>query len=78
MSSFDDGWYLMRQQSSSPCYFTLVFQIDGRRPSDAFRTLPLKKDYPDYFMVILEPIDMMVIDGKIKADKVGKKIVELL
>ena len=38
--------------------------------ADAFLTLPLKKDYPDYFQVISEPIDMTVIETKIKADKV--------
>jgi len=42
--------------------------------ADAFLTLPLKKDYPDYFQVISEPIDMTVIETKIKADKVCIKL----
>jgi len=37
-----------------------------------FRTLPLKKDYPDYYKVISEAIDMTMIENKIKLDKVRK------
>jgi len=45
-------------------------QFDGRRLIDIFVTLPSKKDYPDYYKVISEPIDMTTIENKIKTDKV--------
>ena len=32
--------------------------------------LPSKKDYPDYHKVITDPIDMSMIENKIKGDKV--------
>lgn len=34
-----------------------------------FLALPAKKDYPDYYKVITEPIDMTMIENKIKLDK---------
>ena len=37
-----------------------------------FVTLPSKSIYPDYYKVISEPIDMTIIENKIKADKVSK------
>jgi len=46
-------------------------QFDGRRLIDIFVTLPSKKDYPDYYKVISEPIDMTTIEGKVKSDKVS-------
>ena len=46
-------------------------KVDGRHLVDMFVTLPLKKDYPDYYKVISEPIDMMIIENKIKSDKVN-------
>ncbi|XP_036370884.1 protein polybromo-1 isoform X2 [Octopus sinensis] len=36
---------------------------------EIFMTLPLKRDYPDYYRVIMEPIDMSTIEIKIKTDK---------
>lgn len=39
--------------------------------------LPSKKDYPDYYQVISEPIDMTMIEAKIKADKVRKLLMTL-
>ena len=44
--------------------------MDGRNLIDIFMVLPSKKDYPDYYHVISEPIDMSMIEAKIKADKV--------
>lgn len=32
--------------------------------------LPSRKDYPDYYQVIMEPIDMTMIEAKLRADKV--------
>jgi len=49
--------------------YILDYQVDGRRPIDIFRSLPSKKDYPGYYKVISEPIDMTIIDNKIKSDK---------
>ncbi|ELU08320.1 hypothetical protein CAPTEDRAFT_221993 [Capitella teleta] len=43
------------------------YTVDLRPLRDIFMTLPSKKDYPDYYKVISEPIDMMAIDAKIKA-----------
>lgn len=41
---------------------------DGRYPIDLFMEKPSRKDYPDYYVVIKEPIDMKTIDAKIKSD----------
>ncbi|KAH3817117.1 hypothetical protein DPMN_118646 [Dreissena polymorpha] len=36
--------------------------------------LPMKKDYPDYYKVITDPIDLSTIETKIKGNKAsGKK-----
>lgn len=42
---------------------------EGRYPIDLFMELPSKKDYPDYFQVIKNPIDMKTIDANIKSDR---------
>lgn len=42
---------------------------DGRYPIDLFMEKPSKKDYPDYYEVIKEPIDMKTIDANIKSDR---------
>ena len=44
--------------------------INGRLLRNIFMGLPSRKDYPDYYQVIMEPIDMTMIEAKIKADKV--------
>lgn len=36
---------------------------------ELFMEKPSRKDYPDYFKLILEPIDMKMIEKKIKQDK---------
>ncbi|KAL4655206.1 protein polybromo-1-like isoform X2 [Arapaima gigas] len=41
----------------------------GRRLSDLFVVKPSKKDYPDYYKIILEPIDLRTIEHNIRADK---------
>lgn len=46
-------------------------QLDGRHLIDVFRNLPMRKDYPDYYQVISEPIDMSMIESNIKNDKVN-------
>jgi hypothetical protein len=33
--------------------------------------LPLKRDYPDYYQVITNPIDLSMIEAKLRADKVS-------
>ena len=33
--------------------------------------LPSRKDYPDYYQVIMEPVDMTMIEAKLKAEKVS-------
>lgn len=41
----------------------------GRRLSDLFMVKPSKKDYPDYYKVILAPMDLRTIDYNIRSDK---------
>ncbi|KAK7457993.1 hypothetical protein BaRGS_00039138 [Batillaria attramentaria] len=43
--------------------------VNGRLLRPIFMVLPSRKDYPDYYQVIMEPIDMTMIEAKIKADK---------
>ncbi|KAL8620376.1 hypothetical protein ACOMHN_013001 [Nucella lapillus] len=43
--------------------------LNGRLLRIIFMGLPSRKDYPDYYQVIMEPIDMTMIDAKIKTDK---------
>ncbi|KAK9878876.1 hypothetical protein WA026_003705 [Henosepilachna vigintioctopunctata] len=42
---------------------------DGRQPMLGFMEKPSKKLYPDYYDVILEPIDFLEIESKIKAEQ---------
>lgn len=42
---------------------------NGRYLREIFMTLPLKRDYPDYYRVIMEPIDLTTIENKIKCEK---------
>ncbi|KAL4655959.1 protein polybromo-1-like [Arapaima gigas] len=41
----------------------------GRRLCDLFLVKPSKKDYPDYYKIILEPMDLRTIDHNIRSDK---------
>lgn len=41
----------------------------GRRLCDLFMVKPSKKDYPDYYKVILEPVDLRTIEHNIRTDK---------
>uniref|UniRef100_A0AAX7V6G2 Protein polybromo-1 n=1 Tax=Astatotilapia calliptera TaxID=8154 RepID=A0AAX7V6G2_ASTCA len=41
----------------------------GRRLCDLFMVKPSKKDYPDYYKVILEPMDLRTIEHNIRSDK---------
>lgn len=41
----------------------------GRRLCELFMVKPSKKDYPDYYKIILEPMDLRTIDHNIRADK---------
>ncbi|KAL2090722.1 hypothetical protein ACEWY4_012985 [Coilia grayii] len=41
----------------------------GRRLCDLFMVKPSKKDYPDYYKIILEPMDLRTIEHNIRADK---------
>lgn len=41
----------------------------GRRLCDLFMVKPSKKDYPDYYKVILEPMDLRTIESNIRAEK---------
>ncbi|GFS20715.1 protein polybromo-1 [Elysia marginata] len=43
--------------------------INGRLLRPIFMVLPSRKDYPDYYQVIMEPVDMTMIETKLKADK---------
>ncbi|XP_030231386.1 protein polybromo-1 isoform X1 [Gadus morhua] len=41
----------------------------GRRLCDLFMVKPSKKDYPDYYKVILEPMDLRTVEHNIRNDK---------
>ncbi|XP_061909828.1 protein polybromo-1-like isoform X1 [Entelurus aequoreus] len=41
----------------------------GRRLCDLFMVKPSKKDYPDYYKVILEPMDLRTIEHNVRMDK---------
>lgn len=41
----------------------------GRRLCDLFMVKPSKKDYPDYYKVILEPMDLRTIEHNIRTDR---------
>uniref|UniRef100_A0A673JPM0 Protein polybromo-1 n=1 Tax=Sinocyclocheilus rhinocerous TaxID=307959 RepID=A0A673JPM0_9TELE len=41
----------------------------GRRLCDLFMVKPSKKDYPDYYKIILEPMDLRTIDHNIRSDR---------
>ncbi|CAL8338803.1 unnamed protein product [Merluccius merluccius] len=41
----------------------------GRRLCDLFMVKPSKKDYPDYYKVILEPMDLRMVEHNIRLDK---------
>lgn len=41
----------------------------GRRLCDLFMVKPSKKDYPDYYQVILEPMDLRTIESNIRAER---------
>uniref|UniRef100_A0A8B9GBN4 Protein polybromo-1 n=1 Tax=Amazona collaria TaxID=241587 RepID=A0A8B9GBN4_9PSIT len=41
----------------------------GRRLCDLFMVKPSKKDYPDYYKIILEPMDLKMIENNIRNDK---------
>ena len=41
----------------------------GRRLCDLFMVKPSKKDYPDYYKIILEPMDLRIIDHNIRSDQ---------
>nr|CAB3264682.1 protein polybromo-1 [Phallusia mammillata] len=43
--------------------------VDGRERIALFLEKPSRKDYPDYYKLVLEPIDMKTIDKKIRQDK---------
>uniref|UniRef100_A0AAY4E4V6 Protein polybromo-1 n=1 Tax=Denticeps clupeoides TaxID=299321 RepID=A0AAY4E4V6_9TELE len=41
----------------------------NRRLCDLFMVKPSKKDYPDYYKIILEPMDLRMIEHNIRSDK---------
>ncbi|XP_077780922.1 protein polybromo-1 isoform X12 [Podarcis muralis] len=41
----------------------------GRRLCELFMVKPSKKDYPDYYKIILEPMDLKTIEHNIRSDK---------
>ena len=49
----------------------LLTQDDGHRPRDTFMFLPSKEEYPDYYEVIQEPIDLTMIKERMDTNKVG-------
>ncbi|PSN42113.1 hypothetical protein C0J52_02963 [Blattella germanica] len=57
-----------RLQALAKCLIDYVRE-DGRQPILMFMEKPSKKLYPDYFQVIQEPIDMLMIEANIKNEK---------
>lgn len=57
-----------RLYSLCKCLIEYVCE-DGRQPMLMFMEKPSKKLYPDYYKVIENPIDMLTIEGNIKAEK---------
>ncbi|XP_028681002.1 LOW QUALITY PROTEIN: protein polybromo-1 [Erpetoichthys calabaricus] len=43
--------------------------VSGRRLCDLFMVKPSKKDYPDYYKIILEPMDLKTVEHNIRSDK---------
>ncbi|XP_035245112.1 protein polybromo-1-like isoform X5 [Anguilla anguilla] len=43
--------------------------LTRRRLCDLFMVKPSKKDYPDYYKIILEPVDLRTIDHNIRSEK---------
>lgn len=41
----------------------------GRRLCDLFMVKPSKKDYPDYYQVIFEPMDLRTIESNIRSER---------
>lgn len=41
----------------------------SRRLCDLFMVKPSKKDYPDYYKVILEPMDLKTIEQNIRSER---------
>lgn len=41
----------------------------NRRLCELFMVKPSKKDYPDYYKVILDPIDLRTIEQNIRSDR---------
>lgn len=41
----------------------------NRRLCDLFMVKPSKKDYPDYYKVILEPMDLKTIEHNIRSER---------
>eukprot|EP01132_Coremiostelium_polycephalum_P012399 gene12399-15145_t len=44
---------------------------EGRKRSEIFQKLPSKREYPDYYTVIREPIDMKILKERIIGQKYG-------
>ncbi|UYV65948.1 PBRM1, partial [Cordylochernes scorpioides] len=68
---FKDAVKLQKvMQSKASELINIVLKNDaGRNLITMFMEKPLKKDYPDYYEVITNPIDMKIIEHSIKADK---------
>ncbi|XP_051986162.1 polybromo 1, like isoform X1 [Xyrauchen texanus] len=45
----------------------------GRRLCDLFMVKPSKKDYPDYYQVIQDPMDLRTIENNIRTDRYNKE-----
>uniref|UniRef100_A0A8C9SLA7 Protein polybromo-1 n=1 Tax=Scleropages formosus TaxID=113540 RepID=A0A8C9SLA7_SCLFO len=43
--------------------------VTGRRLCELFMVKPSKKDYPDYYKIILEPMDLRTIEHNIRSEK---------
>ena len=61
---------LSKKRAQTIYRLLMEYREQGRNLIDIFLQLPSKKDYPDYYQVITDPIDMTIIDQNIKDGKV--------
>ncbi|KAM8931014.1 protein polybromo-1 isoform 1-T1 [Pelodytes ibericus] len=62
----------MRKQRMKILFNTVLESREsgtGRRLCELFMFKPSKKDYPDYYKIILEPMDLKTIEHNIRTDK---------
>lgn len=73
LPEYDDS--LLRKRLKFIVRSIMECKEDGVYPVEMFLEKPLKKDYPDYYDIIVQPIDMKTIINKVQNDKVCNSVV---